>query len=262
MQARSSYRLHSRPDSTALSARGLTKSFARGLARAARRTVAIDNVDIDLRAGELVALVGCEGSGKTALLQCLCGLLRRDSGIVELGGETFEGGGCPPQISYVPAVPLFYPFLTVRDVLQFRAARELCSSRRDEAVENALSALELSDESACRISVLPRDLLKRLAVAEALISDPSVILVDTAVAETGSQLARRALSALHDRARSGAAILVAVRDASAVAFAVSRIMFMEQGRIKRAFSFDPEAVFAADSGLVAPTSRFVAERIH
>ena len=260
MQARSSYRLH--PESIALSARGLTKSFARGLARAARRTVAIDNVDIDLRPGELVGLAGCEGSGKTALLQCLCGLLRRDSGIIELAGETFEGGGCPPQISYVPAVPLFYPFLTVRDVLQFRAARDVSSSRRDEAVEGALSALDLNAESACRISVLPHELLKRLAIAEALIGDPSVILVDTAVAETGLLLESRTLNALHARALGGAAVLIAVRDACSVAVAVSRLVFIDQGRISRAFSFDQQAPFAEDSGLQSVPSRFVAERVH
>lgn len=261
MQARSAYRVRDTP-SRVLTARGLTKSFARGLARAARRTVALDDVDIDLRVGELVGLVGCEGAGKTTLLQCLCGLLKRDRGIIELSGEPFEGGGCPPQISYVPAVPVFYPFLTVRDVLEFRVARDAFSPCREAAVDSALSALGLHAESRCRISVLPREVIKRLAVAEALIGEPGVILVDTAVSDMCQPFTSVTLDALQGCAFAGVAVVIAAREASSIAAAASRILFIDQGRIGRAFSLDPQAPVAEDPGLVPATSLFVAERVH
>ena len=117
-------RIPSSMTASVLTLRGVAKTFARGLARAARRTAALCEVDLDLAPGEIVALNGADGAGKTTLLQCASGLLRVDAGEVRWFGDAFPGGGIVPGVAFVPAVPVFYPFLTVRDVLAYRASRD------------------------------------------------------------------------------------------------------------------------------------------
>jgi ABC-type multidrug transport system ATPase subunit len=260
MSAGSTYRLRDFPN--AVCARGLTKTFARGLARAARRTVALHEVDIDLRCGELLGLAGPEGAGKTTLLQCLCGLLKRDGGKVEVLGEPFDGCGCAPGISYVPAVPVFYPFFTVRDVLESRFARSLITTRRSYTVENVLRALDLSSIERCRISGLPREALRRLAIAEAVVSEPAVILVDTAASAVDPPVSAVSLKALQDCACAGAAVVVAARDASSIALGATRILLLDRGRIVRTFSLESLGEPIVDTPSPLLLSRRVAERVH
>lgn len=260
MSAGSTYRMRVFPK--AVCARGLTKSFARGLARAARRTVALHDIDIDLRCGELLGLTGPEGSGKTTLLQCLCGLLKRDGGKVEVLGEPFDGCGCAPGISYVPAVPVFYPFFTARDVLESRFARSLVTKPRSDAVRNALRALELSSIERCRIAGLPREALRRIAIAEAIVSEPAVILVDTVASAIDPPVSAVSLKALQECVCAGAAVIVAARDASSIAVGATRILLLDEGRIVRTFSLESlgEPIVETPSPLLL--SRRVAERVH
>jgi ABC-type multidrug transport system ATPase subunit len=245
----------------ALSARGLCKSFARGLARAPKRTAAIHQIDIDLYPGEVIGLIGNAGSGKTTLLQCLAGLLRPDQGKLEFLGERFEGGSCPPSIAYVPAVPVFYPFLTPRDIVELRLARESLLPASACEANRLLAALGLDSVADTRVMGLPRDVIRRVSIAEGLAGDPAIILIDTSPAELVSQVHPSVLEALGKRAESGSAVMMATRDASSVAFAASRMFLIERGRAARTFALESfgEPILGR---VPARGARFVAERVH
>ena len=245
----------------AVSARGLTKSFARGLARAPRCRTAVASLDIDLHAGELLAIVGKGGAGKTTLLQCLAGLLRPDDGRVELHGEPIQGGWCPPGVAYVPAVPVFYPFLTPRDIIESRVARESLGSRREDDAQRFLAALELVDVARTKVVALPRDVIRRVSIAEALAGRPGVILVDTSPADLVTPLRGCVLSSLAAASEEGAAVAVTTRDASAIAFAATRMLLMEDGRASRTFALESLGEPIVTGG-PAIRPRFVAERVH
>ncbi|MGK2962974.1 MAG: ATP-binding cassette domain-containing protein [Gemmatimonadaceae bacterium] len=244
-----------------LSGRGLTKAFRSGLARAPRRHVAIDSVNIDVRPGELLGIVGGAGAGKTTLLQCLCGLLKLDKGRVELFGDALDPGFCPLQVAYVPAVPVYYPFLTPRDVLQFRAARTPGPPADSRASSRILRSLELDGLDRCRISSLPGDVIRRVAVAEALAGRPEVVLVDSGAEDLFRPFGPAVLSALAGRAESGMAVVLATRDASAIAFTATRIFLLDEGRTARTFALESfgEPIIATGSPFA---SRVVAERVH
>lgn len=192
--------------------RGVTKSFARGLARASRRTTAITDVNVEVYAREVVLVSGDEGSGKTTLLQCACSILRCDAGIVSHG-----------RIGYVAAVPVFYPFLTVRDVLALRGGNT-------DQVEKLLSALDLRPFAAGVIANLSASAMKRLSIAEALVREPDVVLIDTSSYEVPSCNTIAAVSEL------GAAALIAARNCSSLARIAARIVCLEEGRVARTFN--------------------------
>jgi ABC-2 type transport system ATP-binding protein len=244
----------------ALSSRGLCKSFARGLARDPRRTSAIRAIDIDLYPGELIGFIGTAGSGKTTLLQCMAGLLRPDAGKVEFFGESLQSGSSPASIGYVPAVPVFYPFLTPRDIVQIRLARESLVPPGMDETRRILASLDLESVADTRVMALPRDVVRRVSIAEALAGSPAVILLDTSPADMISPLHPSALRALTANSEGGSAVIIATRDASSVAFAASRMFLLHEGRAVRSFAL--ESLGEPIVGRLPARNRFVAERVH
>ena len=224
-----------------LSIRGLRKTFARGLARAAPRTVALEAVDLDVARGDILAVFGNEGSGKTTLLQCACGLLRRDAGAIAWHGEAFNGGGCHPGIGYVPAVPVYYPFLTPRDVLAFRIARDSAAQSCDaRALDEVITVAGLESCAGESISRLSRELIRRVAIAEAMACGPEVLMIDTSCAES---IPERVIARVASR---GTAIVVAVRDCTTVASVATKLVRLEDGRATRTFSVERPLMFVAE----------------
>lgn len=225
------------------------------------RTRALESVDIDLSSGELVGLAGGHGAGKTTLLQCLSGLLRKDAGRIELSGNSLSSGTSSPAIAYVPATPVYYPFLTVRDVIQSGAARRGIHPRPAVVTEAAMRLLDLQQFADCRIMGISRDVLHRVAIGEALASNPEVILVDSPPVEHARSFAPVVLCALQNWANAGAAVLVAAREASAIANVATRIILLDSGRMSRTFALESfgEPIIGASG---SPNRRFVAERVH
>ena len=216
-----------------LSIRGLRKSFARGLARCTHRTVAISDVDLDLFNSEIVAVTGGEGSGKTTLLQCACGLLRPDSGSVI----------ARHPVAYVPAIPIYYPFLTVRDVISLRASR--FPGHKAETTHATLDLLELYHARNEVIATLSPSELIRLSIAEAVTGKPAAVMIDTncSAASLDRISVQRALDRL---ASAGIGVLIAARERSVVESSAARVIQLSEGRILT----------------TQPAPMFVAERLH
>jgi len=219
-----------------LDVRALSKSFARGLARAQSRTFALLDVDLSLSCGEIACVTGAESAGKTALLQCLAGLLKKDSGTVRWFGQTMIAGCAPPDVIFVPATPLYYPFLTVRDIAQSRSVRAEQGPLPWYALET-LAALQLDTRLDCRIADLSREETRCLSIAEALIQRPLALLVDTSPSER--IVAGMFSAALADFTGNGGAAMFAMRDAVPIADAASRIIMLHEGVVVRTFSSDP-----------------------
>ena len=195
-----------------LTMRGVTKTFARGLARASRRTIAVSNVDFDVFPGDVILVTGDVGAGKTTLLQCACNILRPDDGIVSRAAA-----------AYVPAVPVYYPFLTLRDVLSLRGASP-------STVEALLTAFDILSFAKGAVANLPPPALKRLAIAESLVRGPSVLLIDTGTFDVPS------CTTLSAALAAGAAVVVAARNGSSIARMATRIICLDEGRVSRMFS--------------------------
>jgi ABC-2 type transport system ATP-binding protein len=143
---------------SALAARGLCKSFGR------RRV--LDGVDLDVVRGELVAVVGENGTGKTTLLRILAGDLRPDSGTVVIGGRP---GYCPQTVVLDEA-------LTVdQHVRYFQAAYGIKSPAR---AEELIERLGFADCRGQRAGTLSGGTKQKLSLTLALMHDPAVLFLD------------------------------------------------------------------------------------
>ena len=143
---------------TALAARGIRKSFGR------RQVLA--GLDLEVAPGELVAVVGENGTGKTTLLRILAGDLRPDAGTIAIGGRP---GYCPQTVVLDEA-------LTVdQHVRYFQAAYGIDSTARaDELIER----LGYASARAQRADTLSGGTKQKLSLTLALMHDPAVLLLD------------------------------------------------------------------------------------
>ena len=226
----------------ALSIRSLRKSFLIGPADDPHRRVALAGIDLEVSEGEIVGLAGRSGAGKTSLLLCAAGLLRRDSGSVYWFGRRFGGGGCLPGVVYVSPVLTYYPFLTVRDVLTHHLVAEASSdARRRTLVEKLASRLSLTPSLSSSVKDLDLPALKLLAIAGAFAEHPRVILFDSTLDGLGPAAAV-AHRVINEAAAAGVTVIAASREVGTLAPVATRFVVMESGRVTGSFTAEGTAV--------------------
>jgi len=157
----------------------------------------LEEIDLDVYAGELLCLVGPNGGGKTTLLELILGKWSPDCGTVLLGGK-------PPaaqakRIGYVPQAIEWdpeYPIL-VEEVVRTSRARLGWYNRRDrQVVEEALVVAGLADQAGASFSELSGGMRQRTLLARALASEPDILLLDEPTANVDPLNARRLHEAL------------------------------------------------------------------
>jgi ABC-2 type transport system ATP-binding protein len=149
--------------------RDVRKTFAHGIWPRRRRTEVLRGASLTVRAGELVGLVGENGSGKSVLMKIIVGLLRRGSGTVAVHGG----------LGYCPQVPLVWEKLTVAEHFDlFGAAYKLSEDAADAAQQALLEELGFERYRSYRIEELSGGTRQKLNLALALMHDPALLLLD------------------------------------------------------------------------------------
>jgi peptide/nickel transport system ATP-binding protein len=213
----------------AVAIRGLSRSFGVRWGRGSKHDiVAVDGVDLEIAAGEAVAIVGESGSGKSTLLRIVAGLDRPTSGSVTLSGD----GG--PQMVFQDAGSSLTPWLSIGETLGERL-RPLKLSRSDvrDRVTEALAAVDLPPEIAkARPGELSGGQRQRVGLARATMIPPSVLLCDEPTSALDASLAKSVLALIRDlRARIGMTVLFVTHDLAVARLMGDRIAVMQAGRI-------------------------------
>jgi ABC-2 type transport system ATP-binding protein len=189
---------------------------ARGVARRFGPHVALEPTDLDVNAGESLALIGPNGAGKSTLLSILAGALEPSEGNV----ERVDG----VRVGWVPQRPSFYDRLTPRENLELFARLE-----GGVAYDHLLARFDVpADRPAHTLSVGNR---QRLNVALALLGDPRVLLLDEPTASLDPEQRRRLwaiVDALHDE---GGAVVFVTQNLEELDRHSDRVVAMDEGRI-------------------------------
>ena len=179
-----------------------------GLRRRFGDVVAVDDVSFGVAEGTIVGLIGPSGSGKTTVIRTLTGALAPSDGRVRVLGENplHFRARTRERIGYVPQSFVLYPELTASENVSFVAALfGMTWMRRRKRVRETLELLELWDVRGRRASQLSGGMLRRVALATALVHDPDVIFIDEPTAGIDPLLRAKiwdSLRALRDAGRT------------------------------------------------------------
>ncbi len=158
------------PSGIAIRARGLVKHF--GPVRA------VQDVSFEVGRGEIVGFLGPNGAGKSTTMRMLCGYLHPDQGQVEIVGRPM-GRGARAALGYLPESTPLYGEMRVDRYLDFVGqVRGLGRVARRDALERVFDAADLAGYTQRRISTLSKGYRQRVGLAQALISDPDVLILD------------------------------------------------------------------------------------
>jgi len=194
----------------------VTLLAARGIARRFGRRVALHPTDVELAAGEVVALVGPNGAGKSTLLAILAGALAPSEGTVER----------PARVGWVPQRPAHYGRLTALENLRLFAALEQVPAARAEEL-----AREFDLTPGTRASDLSVGNRQRLDVALALLSEPEALLLDEPTASLDPQQRERVWEIARGVASRGGAVLVATHHWEELEGRATRTLELDEGRL-------------------------------
>jgi ABC-2 type transport system ATP-binding protein len=206
-----------------------------GIVRRFDDKVALDGVSLRVETGEIHALLGPNGAGKTTLLRIATGLMGPSEGLARvLGVDTRDAGRAIRRvIGLVPASDRsFYLRLNGLENLAFFG--RLHGFGRKEAVARAHVLLEqvgLADAARRRTGLYSHGMLKRLAIARALLADPKILLVDEATHDLDPLGARAVRDLVAAAADSGAAVVWTTQRLDEIRGFADRVTLLNQGRV-------------------------------
>ena len=203
-----------------------------GATRAFKNGAGIFDIDLDLRPGQIVALVGLNGAGKSTLMRVMLGMLRPQRGQVRLSGLPLASAPISEwaKVGHLVEYPLAYPELTARRNLELSARLRGVVDVLG-AVDRVLGEFALEQYSNRRVRALSLGNRQRVGVAAALQHDPSVIVLDEPTNALDPAGVIRLRESLVRRAGAGAAILVSSHHLDEVARIADRIVVMNAGRL-------------------------------
>jgi ABC-type sugar transport system ATPase subunit len=228
-----------------ISFRGVTKTYG--------ETVAVDNLDFDVKPGEFVVLLGPSGCGKTSLLRLTAGLLRPDSGVIAIGGEEVQD--LPPKdrdVAMVFQSYALYPHLSVAQNISFPLkAQKVAGPQRETRVRAVSEQLGLSAQLEKRPEQLSGGQAQRVALGRAIVRQPRVFLMDEPLSNLDAKLriqVRVELKRLHQRL--GITTLYVTHDQEEALTLGDSIAVLNGGRIEQVGSAEdiyrrPETLFSA-----------------
>lgn len=142
---------------------------------------AVDDVNLSVDANEVLGLLGPNGSGKTTILRVLTGYLRPTSGIVRIAGldVSRESLAARRRVGYVPEDVPLYPTMEVEEFLRFMGSLKGLRRRAlAAAVSRSIERLSLGGVRRLLIAKLSRGYRQRVAIGQALLSDPALLVLD------------------------------------------------------------------------------------
>ena len=204
-----------------LTVQGLTRHFG-GLA-------AVTDLSFDVRAGEILSLIGPNGAGKTTTLKVLLGLTRPTSGGAAVGARLLPPGDAHARhdLGYVPQRVEFPAGRTVLEVLRvFADLRGLPPA----AVDAALARVRLTEHAKRRASELSGGYTQRLSLGQALLGDPSLLVLDEPTASLDPEATWEFRTLVEELQREGKTILLSSHLLSEVERIADRVLILVDGR--------------------------------
>ncbi len=194
------------------------------------RQVAVAEVDLELRQGERVALVGHNGAGKSTLIKLMLGLVRPSSGEIEVLGEIPASGASTAsreRIGYLPENVAFAPATTGEELLAFYAHLKRRPVARNREI---MERVGIAHAARRRIGTYSKGMRQRLGLAQALIGNPRLLLLDEPTTGLDPELRQAFYEIVGALSAGGTTVLLSSHILTELEGHTDRVVVMSRGR--------------------------------
>ncbi len=214
-----------------VSVRGLTKVFKDFWNRPKAR--AVDNVDFDVKRGEVFGLLGPNGSGKSTTVKLLLGLLNPTKGHIEVFGHSPRHVQTKARIGYLPEESYLYRYLNSRETLDFFGNLfHLDKGERDNRAEQLLEMVGLSQTRMRAVGEFSKGMQRRIGLAQALINDPDLVILDEPTSGLDPIGCREIKDLILALARRGKTVILSSHLLSDVEDVCDRVVILYGGKVQ------------------------------
>ena len=211
---------------------GLTKDYRLGFWRG-RPKRALDGLDLRVEGSEIFGLLGPNGAGKSTTLKILLRLIFPTSGTARILGRDAGDVSLRARVGYVPENPYFYDHLTAEEFLNYAGQLfGLAASERRRRVDELIERVGLSDSRRVPLGKFSKGMTQRLGIAQALMNDPEVLLLDEPMSGL-DPLGRREVRDLILRLKAeGKTVFFSTHILSDAEMLCDRVAILNQGRLE------------------------------
>jgi ABC-2 type transport system ATP-binding protein len=218
------------PKENVVVVRGLTKVFKDFWGRPKAR--AVDNVDFEVRPGEVFGLLGPNGSGKSTTVKLLLGLLYPTKGHIEVFGHSPRHVASKSRIGYLPEESYLYRYLNSGETLDFFGSLfDLPNKERRRRAEQLLQMVGLNQVRRRMVGEFSKGMQRRIGLAQALINDPDLVILDEPTSGLDPIGCREVKDLILALARRGKTVILSSHLLADVEDVCDRVVIYYGGRI-------------------------------
>lgn len=216
----------------AISIDSLTKDFR--IPGATQRLRAVDALSLTVESGGIYGLLGPNGSGKSTIIKVILGLLNPSAGACSVFGIPSSDPWARQRVGYLPEAPYFQRFLTGRELLEyFGSLSGVSRAKARDRIELLLERVGLEDAGDRRVGSYSKGMLQRIGLAQALIGDPALLILDEPTAGVDPVGAADIAALITELKGEGKTILLCSHLLSQVEAVCDRVAIMGKGRLLR-----------------------------
>ncbi|MGH2532580.1 MAG: ABC transporter ATP-binding protein [Thermomicrobiales bacterium] len=213
------------PGSVVLRTHGLTKRFG--------RVLAVDDLDIDVQAGEVLGFLGPNGSGKSTTVGMVLGLIEPTAGKIEFQGQDLSrlrhADAVNRTIGAIIETPAFYPYLSGRDNL--RALAIAAGGVPERRIDEFLEMVGLTERAKSAFKTYSLGMKQRLGIASTLLTDPELVILDEPTNGLDPAGQREVRELIPRLASEGRAVLLASHLLNEVEQVCDRVAIIRRGKL-------------------------------
>ncbi len=221
----------------AIAIRGLTKVFPIPFRRT--KVVAVRDLNLEVAPGQIYGLLGPNGSGKSTTLKVILGLVPPTRGTTAIFGCDSREVRSREAVGFLPENPWFYKYLTGEETLSFYG--KLCGirgARLQSRIDELLDLVGLQNARDRRLVGYSKGMLQRIGLAQALIQEPRLVVLDEPTAGVDPAGAREIRDLIHDLKRRRITVLLSSHLLAQVQEVCDRVGILAQGALVREGSVD------------------------
>jgi len=199
-----------------------------------KSTVGVDALDLTVSQGGVYAFIGPNGAGKTTTIKLLLRLMHPSAGEVRLLGESIKGRQALAKVGFLPEQPRLYGYLSGREFLDFVGRLfGLSSAERRSRAEALLERVGLKDRAGQLIRGYSRGMMQRLGLAQALMNDPQLVILDEPMASLDPVGRKDFRDLILDLKKAGKTVFFSSHILSDAEMIADRVGMLHRGRLIR-----------------------------